>query len=112
MKRGEGLVGVAAGADGLGSRLPLSGAGAAVRPVQRQPDRHGFVAVISSNDALAEAPGNVRLNKGESGLTRTSVVNVSQIVTLDRKLLTQRVRALPAATLHRIDDGVRLVLGL
>jgi mRNA interferase MazF len=56
--------------------------------------------------------GQRPIEQGESGLTRASVVNVSQIVTLDRKLLTQRVRALPAATLHRIDDGVRLVLGL
>lgn len=70
------------------------------------------VAVITSNLALAEAPGNVRLGKAESGLSRPSIVNVSQIVTLDRKQLTQRVRALPAQPMRQVDEGVRLVLGL
>jgi mRNA interferase MazF len=70
------------------------------------------VAVITSNLLLADAPGNVRLAKAESGLAKASVVNVSQIVTLDRNQLTQRVRALPAQAMRRIDDGVRLVLGL
>jgi len=70
------------------------------------------VAVVTSNLALAEAPGNVRIAKTESGLTRTSVVNVSQLVTLDRVVLTQRIRALPAEAMRVIDDGLRLVLGI
>lgn len=69
-------------------------------------------AIVTSNVALADAPGNVRVAKGESGLTKPSVVNVSQLVTLDRELLTQRVRALPADTMRAIDEGLRLVLGL
>ena len=70
------------------------------------------VAVITSNLALADAPGNIRVGKPESGLTKPSVVNVSQLFTLDRELLTQRVRALPAEAMRTIDDGLRLVLGL
>ena len=70
------------------------------------------VAVVTSNLALAEAPGNVRISKGESGLARASVVNVSQLVTLDREVLTQRVRALPAEVMRGIDDGLKLVLGI
>ena len=70
------------------------------------------VAVITSNLALAEAPGNVRTSKTETGLSRPSVVNVSQVVTIDKALLTQRVRMLPSATLTRVDEGLRLVLGL
>ena len=70
------------------------------------------VAVVTSNLALAEAPGNVRISKGESGLTRPSVVNVSQLVTLDREVLTQRVRLLPAEVMRGIDDGLKLVLGI
>jgi mRNA interferase MazF len=70
------------------------------------------VAAITSDLALAEAPGNVRLGKAESGLTRPSVINVSQIVTLDRKQLTHRARALPAQSMRQVDEGVRLVLGL
>lgn len=70
------------------------------------------VAVITSNLALADAPGNVRLSRSESGLAKPSVINVSQLATLDRNLLTQRVRGLPAATLRMVEEGVRLVLGL
>jgi mRNA interferase MazF len=71
-----------------------------------------LVAIVTSNLALADAPGNVRVAKSESGLAKPSVVNVSQLVTLDRALLSQRVRGLPAETMRRIDEGLRLVLGL
>ena len=70
------------------------------------------VAVVTSNLALADAPGNVRVGKTESGLAKPSVVNVSQLYTLDRELLAQRVRALPAESMRTIEDGLRLVLGL
>jgi mRNA interferase MazF len=71
-----------------------------------------IVAVITSNLALAEAPGNVRLSKADSGLRRPSIVNVSQLITLDRSMLTGRVKAIPAVAQHRVDDGLRLVLGM
>jgi len=70
------------------------------------------VAVVTSNVALAEAPGNVRLNKSESGLPKPSVVNVSQLLTIDRSLLTERVKALPSSVILKINEGLRLVLGL
>ncbi len=70
------------------------------------------VAIVTSNLALADAPGNIRIGKAESGLAKPSVVNISQLYTLDRELLTQRVRALPAEAMRTIDDGLRLVLGL
>ena len=70
------------------------------------------VAVVTSNLALADAPGNVRVARSESGLSKASVVDVSQLMTLDRALLTQRVRALPSSTLQRVDEGIRLLLGL
>jgi len=69
-------------------------------------------AVITSNLALADAPGNVRLGRSESGLAKPSVVNVSHVVTLDRQLLTQRVRAVPGTTMRQVDEGLRLVLGV
>jgi mRNA interferase MazF len=71
-----------------------------------------IVAAITSNLALAEAPGNVRVGRAESGLAKASVVNVSQLVTLDRSQLTQRVRALPGDVVRAIDDGLRLSLSL
>jgi mRNA interferase MazF len=71
-----------------------------------------IVAIVTSNLALAEAPGNFRLGKSESGLPRPSVVNVSQILTLDRQLLVKRIKALPAQCVARLDEGLRLVLGI
>jgi mRNA interferase MazF len=68
--------------------------------------------VLSSNLRLADAPGNVILAKRESGLPKDSVANVSQIVTVDRDVLTERVGKLPALVRERIDRGLRLVLGL
>jgi mRNA interferase MazF len=70
------------------------------------------VAAITSNLALADAPGNVRISKAESGLPRASVVNVSQVVTLDRALLTKRVKLLPSKVMQQISTGLQLVLGL
>jgi mRNA interferase MazF len=70
-----------------------------------------IVAVVTSNLSLADAPGNVRLAKSDAGLQKPSVVNVSQHITLDRSLLTSRVMALAPATMHQIDEGLRLVLG-
>lgn len=69
-------------------------------------------AVISSNMRLADAPGNVALSHRESRLDRDSVINVSQVITLDRSYLTERVGKLSAKLIAAIDDGLRLVLSL
>ncbi len=71
-----------------------------------------IVAVMTSNLALADAPGNARASKAESGLPKPSVVNVSQILTIDKALLTERVRPLSPAAMTRVDNGLRLVLAL
>jgi mRNA interferase MazF len=71
-----------------------------------------IVAVLTSNLSLAEAPGNVRVGKADSGLAKSSVVNVSQLFTVDRALLAERVRALPADAMQRVADGLRLALEL
>lgn len=70
------------------------------------------IAAVTSNLALAEAPGNVRISRTESGLAKPSVVNVSQVLTVDRSYLTARARMLPAQIMNRVDSGLRLVLGL
>lgn len=69
-------------------------------------------AAITSNTNLAAAPGNVLLSKRSVNLGRESVVNVSQIVTLDKSFLGERVGKLQAAKLREVDEGVRLVLAL
>ena len=67
---------------------------------------------ITSNPDLAAAPGNVELSRRGTGLSRNSVVNVSQILTLDRSLLTEHIGQMPGAALARVEEGLRLVLGL
>ncbi|MCH9828105.1 MAG: type II toxin-antitoxin system PemK/MazF family toxin [Gammaproteobacteria bacterium] len=70
------------------------------------------VVVVTSNLALAAAPGNVRITKSDSGLPKASVLNVSQILTLDRSLLTARIKSLPGKVMEQINEGLQLVLGL
>lgn len=71
-----------------------------------------IVAVVTSNLNLADAPGNVRISKSESGLSKPSVVNVSQLLTIDRSFLTGRVKTLPGQVMIRVTEGLRLVLAL
>lgn len=71
-----------------------------------------IVCLITSNLGVAEAPGNVRLPEGEAGLSRPSVVNVSQVLTLDRARLTERIGRLSELSRQRVDAGLRLVLEL
>src|SRR5262245_3779969 len=67
------------------------------------------VVAITSKLKYAELPGNVRLRKGEAGLPRASVVNVTQMATVDRALLGPRLGSLTAARLVQVWAGVRLV---
>ena len=68
-------------------------------------------AIITSNLRLAKAPGNVFLSSSESGLPKDSVVNVSQVITLDRTFLAERVGLLRTVIIDEIVDGIELVLG-
>lgn len=71
-----------------------------------------IAAVITSNLRLAEAPGNVRLGVRGTGLSRPSVVNVSQIITIDKAFLTERIGRLTPIQLAAVEDGIRMVLSL
>ena len=71
-----------------------------------------IVAAITGNLSREHAPGNVRLPPAESGLAKASVVNVSQLLAVDRGYVTQRVAALPMAAMNRVDEGLRLALNL
>lgn len=68
------------------------------------------VAAITSNLKLADAPGNVRLRKGEAGLPRPSVVNVSQIATVDRGRILAKAGQLSRPRLGEVWRGIRLVI--
>ena len=67
---------------------------------------------IASNLRLAGAPGNVALAAGSAGLDRDSVVNVSQVVTLNKQDLGRRLGALDGFELELVDSGLRLALDL
>ncbi|MGD0502804.1 MAG: type II toxin-antitoxin system PemK/MazF family toxin [Steroidobacteraceae bacterium] len=74
--------------------------------------RTSICAVITPNMRLADAPGNVRVTRRVSGLPHDSVVNVSQLVTLDKQMLTENVGRLPSQSLREVEAGIKLVLAL
>jgi mRNA interferase MazF len=67
---------------------------------------------ITTNLDIGRAPGNVALPAKVSGLPRDSVINVSQVVTVDRSFLTARLGTVPQAILRDVERGLRLVLSL
>jgi len=67
------------------------------------------VCLLTSNLRLARAPGNVLLEKGEGNLTKQSVVNISQIYTVDKSDLVEWIGALSEKRVRQILDGVRLL---
>ena len=71
-----------------------------------------IVAIITSNLILAAAPGNVMIEQRVSMLANDSIVNVPQVLTIDRSLLTEVVSKLPDRIMDTIDDGLRLVMNL
>jgi len=71
-----------------------------------------IVVIVTKNIRLADAPGNVFLPRKQTLLPHESVANVSQIFTLDKSYLKEKVSALPIALLRRIESGMRLVLSL
>lgn len=71
-----------------------------------------LVAVVTTNLRLAAAPGNVTLTKRQSGLPKESVVNVSQVLTVDRSDLTERVGRLPPTKLREVESGLLSILDL
>lgn len=66
---------------------------------------------LTSNLRWTNAPGNVRLAARATGLPKDSVANVSQLVTLDRDTLTERVGRISGSQLQRVLSGIDIVLG-
>ena len=71
-----------------------------------------IVITLTSNAALQAAPGNVLLSKRSTRLPKASVANVSQIITLDKAFLTERIATLDQSVMTEVDDGLRLVLNI
>lgn len=71
-----------------------------------------IVASITSNSALGEAPGNVYLNKEESGLPKDGVINISQISTIDKRRLLEKAGVLTRLTISEVNIGLEMILNL
>lgn len=71
-----------------------------------------IVSTITSNISLSEAPGNFKLTKKGSGLNRESVVNVSQLLTLDKSFLSEKSGKLNSKQSQLLNYGLQLVLNI
>ncbi len=68
------------------------------------------VCALTSNLKRAKAPGNVLLNKGEANLPKRSVVNISQIYTVNKSDLVERIGQVSEETLRQVLDGIQLLI--
>lgn len=71
-----------------------------------------IAVVLTSNIRLVDAPGNVLMPSKATGLPKDSVANVSQVITVDREFLTEKVSRIRGQLLQNLDTGLRLVLSL
>lgn len=71
-----------------------------------------IVVIVTSNLRLADAPGNFSISGKESGLSKKSVVNVSQVLTLDKSFLSNKVGKLPQNKILFLNEGLKLVLSI
>jgi mRNA interferase MazF len=71
-----------------------------------------MVLILTSFTDLAAAPGNALIRKQDSSLSMDSVANVTQVYTVDRSMLVERVGTLPTSLLRVIENGLRIVLEL
>lgn len=68
------------------------------------------VCALTSNLKRAKAPGNVLLQKREGNLKKTCVVNISQIITVNKSDLVEKIGSLSSATIEKIIEGVKLLV--
>ena len=80
-------------------------------PLNRSQIATVVCVVLTSNQKWASAPGNLALPAATTGLPKDSVANVSQIATLDKAELTERVGKLPRRTFELVLSGIDVVLG-
>jgi mRNA interferase MazF len=66
-------------------------------------------AVITSNTNLANAPANILLEKSDSGLEKTSIINFSQIITIDKSYFTKMVSMLPKPILSKVNQSIKMI---
>lgn len=67
------------------------------------------VCALTSNLKRAQAPGNVQLNKGEAGLPKKSVVKISQIFTVNKSDLSEKIGSLTSSRFNQLLEGLKLL---
>lgn len=69
------------------------------------------VCILTSNIKRAQAPGNVLLNQGEANLPKKSVVNISQIYTVNKNDLAEKIGKVSEKKFNEIYEGIKLLTG-
>jgi mRNA interferase MazF len=70
------------------------------------------VIPLTTNLFLENAPGNLLIEKEESGLSKDSVIVVSQIYAIDRQRLLEHVSSITKTILNQVEYGIKMVLGI
>ncbi len=70
-----------------------------------------LMVAITSTMKFGELPGNIVLRKGEANLPKKCVINVTQIKSVDKKSLKERIGSLSQKRMNQVYEGVRLVMG-
>jgi mRNA interferase MazF len=68
------------------------------------------ICAITSNIKRASSPGNVLLNKGEANLPKKSVVNISQIFTINKEELAEKIGKVSPQRMSQIIEGIQLLI--
>ena len=68
------------------------------------------VCAITSNIKRVKSPGNILLKKGEGGLKKDSVVNISQVITVDKSDLIEKIGALSQFRMKQVIEGIKLLI--
>jgi len=67
------------------------------------------VCALTSNLKRSKAPGNVVLNKGEANLPKKSIINISQIFTVNKSLLSERIGSLSKERFFQVLEGIKIL---
>lgn len=71
-----------------------------------------IVLAITSNLKFGQLPGNVVLGKGEANLKKSSVINVTQFKTVDKRSLKEKIGTLTKERFQEVQDGLQLIMNL
>lgn len=81
-------------------------------PFKRSNNQTIIVASITTVLNLSKVPGNVLIEKEESGLSKNGVVNISQFSTIDKRRLSKKTCVLSQSSMSEVDYGLKLVLNV